>query len=408
MKRIFKFLFILVLSFCVLLPVNALEKDKITLYLFYGDGCPHCASEKVFLEEIEDNYENFEIVQYEVWKNKDNQIFLEEVKEKLEIERNGVPVTIIGETVMVGWSDALEGRIKRAVEYYQENEYVDVVDGIKNGTYVKKEEVDEGGFEEEEENTDEESTIDVPILGKVNLKNVSLSTAALILGLIDGFNPCAMWVLLFLISMLLGTKDKKRMWAIGLTFLISSAFVYMLIMLSWLNIVVSISTSIFIRNVVACIAVAGGVVNLYNYFKSRKTDGGCSVVDEKKRKSVFSRIKKFTKEKSLFVAPIGAVALAFSVNIIELACSAGLPLVYTQLLAINSITGITAFWYVLLYIVFFLLDDLIVFFLAMKTMEATGFSTKYSKYSHLIGGILMIGIGILLIFKPEWLMFQFN
>ena len=234
---------------------------------------------------------------------------------------------------------------------------------------------------------------------------MSLTSAAVILGLIDGFNPCAMWVLLFLISMLIGMKDKKRMWIIGLTFLGSSALVYMLIMLSWLNIVVSISTSIWVRNIIAVVAIGGGVLNLVNYFKHQES--GCSVVDEKKRKSVFSRIKKFTKEKSLILAMIGAVALAFSVNIIELACSAGLPLVYTQLLAINNITGVGSFLYVLLYIIFFLLDDLIIFFVAMKTMEVTGFSTKYSKYSHLVGGLLMIAIGILLIVKPEWLMFQF-
>jgi cytochrome c biogenesis protein CcdA len=205
--------------------------------------------------------------------------------------------------------------------------------------------------------------------------------------------------------MLLGMKNKKRMWTIGLTFLGSSALVYMLIMLSWLNIVVSISTSIWVRNVIAIIAIGGGLINLYNFIKHQ--DSGCSVVDEKKRKSVFARIKKFTKEKSLILAMIGAVALAFSVNIIELACSAGLPLVFTQLLAINNITGVGSFMYVLLYIIFFLLDDLVIFFIAMKTMEVTGFSTKYSKYSHLVGGLLMVLIGILLIVKPEWLMFQF-
>lgn len=404
MKRIVRFLMILVLSFLCVMPVRALEDDAITLYLFYGDGCPHCAEEKIFLSEIEDDYENLEVVQYEVWKNSDNQKLLEEVKEKLQVERNGVPVTVIGDTVMVGWSEALEGKIKRAIEFYYDNEYVDVVNQIKEGTYQEQEE-SSNKFLEEEEKSDGDATIKVPLFGKVNLKNVSLSTAALVLGLIDGFNPCAMWVLLFLISMLIGMKNKRRMWIIGLTFLISSALVYMLIMLSWLNIVVSISTSIIVRNIIALVAIFGGVINIYNYFKHQ--DSGCSVVDEKKRKKTFSRIKQFTHEKSLILALVGTVALAFSVNIIELACSAGLPLVYTQLLAINNITGIMSVLYVLLYIIFFLLDDLLIFFIAVKTMEVTGISTKYSKYSHLLGGILMIIIGGLLILKPEWLMFQF-
>ena len=405
MKKIFGFLVILVLSFLVILPVSAKESDKITLYLFYGDGCPHCAQEKEFLSRIEGNYDNLEIVKYEVWKNKDNQKFMNEVATSLGVERSGVPLTVIGDTYMVGWSEALESRVTRALRFYSQNEYVDVVEQIKNGTYEKPVEKEDTDFDKEEEKSDEDATVKVPLLGKVNLKNVSLTTAAVILGLIDGFNPCAMWVLLFLISMLLGMKDKKRMWTIGLTFLGSSALVYMLIMLSWLNIVVSISTTIWVRNLIALIAICGGIINLVNFFKQK--DSGCSVVDAKKRKSVFARIKKFTSEKSLILALIGAVALAFSVNIIELACSAGLPMIYTQLLAINNVTGFSSFLYVLLYIVFFLMDDLVVFFIAMKTMEVTGFSTKYSKYSHLVGGLLMIAIGVLLIIKPEWLMFQF-
>ena len=405
MKKILLLFICLIGTLFFALPVNALEDDTISVYLFYGDGCPHCAEEKKFLSSIKDDYDDVEFIYFEVWYNNENSDFLSEVKDKLNVTRSGVPVTVIGETTFVGYSSALEGKIKRAIEFYKENEYIDAIQGIKEGTYVGID-GEEDEFSEQEEESDEDSTVDVPFFGNLNLKNVSLGTAALVLGLIDGFNPCAMWVLLFLISMLIGMKNKKRMWIIGLTFLGSSAFVYMLMMLSWLNLVVAISTSILVRNIIALIAVGGGILNFYNFFKHQ--DSGCSVVDEKKRKSVFERIKKFTKEKSLVLALIGTIAFAFSVNIIELACSAGLPMVYTQLLAINDIRGLSAFLYVLLYIVFFLLDDMIIFIAAMKTMEVTGMSTKYSKYSHLIGGILMVVIGLLLIFKPEWLMFQFN
>lgn len=403
MKK-FSSLFIgIILSFLIILPVNA--KETVNVYLFYGKGCPHCAAEKEYLEEVAKENKNVKIIYYEVWYDENNKKLFEDVREKLEITRTGVPLTIIGETYIVGYSEAVNAKIDRAIDFYTGGEHKDVVTEIKNGTYVKSE-TDSDEFLEQEKKSDEEATVKVPLIGSINLKNVSLSTAALILGLIDGFNPCAMWVLLFLISMLIGMKDKKRMWIIGLTFLGSSAFIYMLIMMSWLNLVVSISTSILLRNIVAIVAVGGGLWNLYSFIKHQ--DSGCSVVDAKKRKSVFERIKKFTKEKSLLLALIGTIALAFSVNIIELACSAGLPLVFTQLLSLNKITGLGAFFYVLLYTLFFLLDDLIVFFGAMRTMEVTGISTKYSKYSHLIGGILMIMIGLLLIFKPEWLMFQFN
>ena len=272
MKKVIK---LLILAFFFLLPFNVfgLEEEKVKLYLFYGDGCPHCADEKVFLDSIDDKYPNLEIVKYEVWYNKENADLLNEVEEKLHITRRGVPTTVIGKDVMVGFNSANGSRIERAINFYLDNEnYVDVVEQIKNGTYVdeKKEEEKEEKteFEKIEEETDKESTIDVPFIGEINLKKVSLMTSAVIIGLIDGFNPCAMWVLLFLISVLIGMKDKKRMWALGVTFLFVSAFIYMLIMLSWISIAVKMTTVIWIRNLIAIVALIGAFVNIKNFFNS--------------------------------------------------------------------------------------------------------------------------------------------
>ena len=329
---------------------------------------------------------------------------LTEVEKAFDIKRSGVPTTVIGDTVILGFGTSTGARIRSAVEFYTKNEYIDQVERIQNGTFVKEDVKDD--YEKEEEKEDKELTIDVPLFGKVNLKNVSLGTAAGVIGLIDGFNPCAMWILLFLLSVLVGMKDRKRMWIIGLTFLITSALVYMLIMLSWLQIAVKITTVIWIRNIIAIIALIGAIINLRAFIKSR--DSGCEVVDDKKRKTIFKKIKKFTHEKSLLLALVGVIGLAISVNLVELACSAGLPLVFTELLVINNVNSFMRFTYTLLYILFFLLDDLVVFFIAMFTMKITGISTKYNKYSHLLGGIIMLIVGILLLFKPEWLMFQFK
>ena len=113
-------------------------------------------------------------------------------------------------------------------------------------------------------------------------------------------------------------------------------------------------------------------------------------------------------EKSFFLSLVGVMGLAISVNLVELACSAGLPIVFSELLALNNVSNFMKFMYTLIYIFFFLIDDLIVFFIAMFTMKVSGISTKYNKYSHVLGGIIMLVVGILLIFKPEWLMFQFK
>lgn len=403
MKKIINFVLLIILLFSVsIINVNANNK-KISIYFFHGDGCPHCAEEEKFLSKIEKKYSNIEIVRYEVWYNEDNSKLLEKVIDELDIKSQGVPVTIIGSTYVVGYNEIAADKINRMISFYLDNDYNDVVALIKNNKYTKKVS-DE--FSKYEAKTDKESTISVPLIGKVNLKRLSIPTAATLIGLIDGFNPCAMWVLLFLISMLLGMKDRKRMWILGITFLGTSAVIYMLIMLSWFNIVVNITTSIIVRNIIAIIAIIGSLINIRSFFKSH--DSGCSVTDNKKRKKILEQIKKFTHEKKLILAIFGVMGLAVSVNLVELACSAGLPLVFTQILAINKVTGFMAFMYTLLYMMFFLLDDIIVFVIAMVSMKITAISTKYNKYSHLIGGIIMFLIGFLLIFKPEWLMFNFK
>ena len=146
----------------------------------------------------------------------------------------------------------------------------------KDGTYEKPS--DESEFDRDEKESDEEMTFNLPFIGKVNLKKVSLLASSVIIGLIDGFNPCAMWILLFLISVLIGMKDRKRMWIIGFTFLFTSALVYMLIMLSWIQIAVKITTVIWIRNLIAIVALIGAFINLRSYYKSN--DSGCEVVDD--------------------------------------------------------------------------------------------------------------------------------
>ena len=406
MKKILSYVFVILFVFLYSIPVLAKEKNELTLYFFHGDGCPHCADEEKYLKKIKDKYDSLEVVEYEVWYNDSNASLLKSVEEAFDIKRTGVPTTVIGNTVIMGFGSNTGSRIESAINYYLENDYEDQIEKIQNGTFVKEEVIKDDGFKREEAESNQELTQDIPIIGKVNMKNVSLLTASVIIGLIDGFNPCAMWILLFLISVLIGMKNRKRMWVLGLTFLITSALVYMLIMLSWISIAVKITTIIWVRNIIAIIALIGGFINLRSFKNSQ--DSGCEVVDDKKRKTIFKKIRKFTSEKSFILAILGVMGLAISVNLVELACSAGLPLVFTELLALNHTSSFMKFIYTLVYILFFLIDDLVVFFIAMFTMKITGISTKYNKYSHLLGGIIMLIIGLLLIFKPQWLMFQFK
>ena len=300
--------------------------------------------------------------------------------------------------ILYGFGEGIKEGIEKLILKYSSEESYDVISDIINGKEIS-------GFSIKNGEISKISTI----FGDIDPAKVSLPILSIIIGAIDGFNPCAMWVLIFLITMLFNMKNKKRMWALGITFLITSALVYLLFMFVWLGVATKLlSTASWLKILIGVIALIGSVLNIKGFIKSVvQKDSGCEVVDNTKRKKIMERIKKFTSEKSFLLSLLGVIALAISVNAIELACSAGLPVIFTNVLALNEISSLERCIYIFIYIFFFLLDDLIVFFIAMFTLNIKAISTKYTKYSHLIGGIIMFIIGILMIFKPEWLMFNF-
>jgi len=387
-----KWIFSLILFFSLIGGVSA---SDVKLYLFHSESCPHCASERKFLNEIKDDYPNVEFVEYEVTMVEENMNLLKDVKEALEDYNNYVPYTVIGENSLSGFNENTKASILQYLDRCISDGCQDIVSKVINGESInlKNEEI------EEEEFT-------VPILGKIDAKTVSLPILAVIIGFIDGFNPCAMWVLIFLISMLLGMKDRKRMWIIGLTFLTTSAIIYLLFMVAWLKITLEMQSIVFIRFLIGLVALIGGGINLRSYLKMKNEKVGCTVTNKDQRKKTMDKIKKFTNEKSFLLAILGVITLAISVNFVELACSAGLPLIFTQILALNDLSTLQYSFYIILYILFYLIDDLVIFFIAMTTLKITGITSKYNKYSHLIGGILMLIIGLLMIFRPDILMFN--
>lgn len=393
-KLTYILLFLIMFIPCV---IFGSEKD-LNIYLFYGDGCPHCAEEEEWFKTYLEKNKNIKIHRYEVWYDKDNQEKYSKVHEILNDKSSGIPYLVIGESVISGFDkDLTPERIRNAVEYYSNINYKDKV-----GIYLGVVSESETG---QDETKYEDTKVKIPLLGTREAKNVSIGLSAILIGVVDGFNPCAMWILLFLISMLLGMKNKKRMWILGITFLASSALVYFLFLLSWLNLAVFLNKVLYIRVAISFFAVLFGVLQVVNFFF--KKDDGCEVVGNKNRKRIIKSIQKIIKEKSFILAILGIILLASSVNIIELLCSLGLPVMFTQILTINEVSKVGQILYSLLYVLFFMIDDVIIFIIAMKTLEIKAISNKYGKYSHLIGGLIMIIIGVLMVFKPEWLMFNF-
>ncbi len=397
MKKILKGLLMLLIFLTIFLPNIALAQEKnITIHVFGTYTCSNCENAKMYLNTLKDKYENINIIYYEI-NEKENSTFFNKTLKFFNQKTPRVPFIVIGNQTLTGFSLGItDKQIETIIINYQigKNEYHDYVDAILKDETEKLPPLKENIIPEK---------INIPFFGDITLKNLSLPIITIILGVLDGFNPCAMWVLLFLISTLLGLNDKKKIKIYGFTFILTSAVIYYIFMSAWLNLAIFASTLFWFRLLIAIIAFIGGSINIYNAFKE---DDGCTVIDEKKRTKIFTRIKSFVQEKQLVLALLGIIFLAISVNIIELFCSAGFPVIYTQILAMNNLSPIFYYLYLIFYVLFFMLDDILIFLVAIKTLELKAFSTKYSRITKIIGGILMIIIGLLLLINPNLLSFS--
>lgn len=382
-------------------PVKAESVIQVDIYLFGQSTCLHCRAEKEFLDEY--TAENTSVIYhyFDILESEENAVLLEQIGAALNIPISSTPLTVIGSQYVSGFIEGTtDDEIMRIVSFYQSNptRYRSIVGELIGDQAIGV--IDDDGYQN--------TTFTIPLLGQIEAKDVSLPLLAIVMGTLDGFNPCAMWALLFLMSMLFNLEDKRKVWILGLTFLIASAVMYFSFMVAWLKMATYLSSYRLIQWLIAGVAFIGGIVNLRKYSQKRNEEEGCEVIDDKQRKKMFRRVLKITNQKVFLLAILGTVILAFSVNLFELLCSAGFPMIFTQILSMNQLSGFENLLYMLLYMLFYLIDDIIVFGIGMWTMKLTGFSTKYSKWSHLIGGMLMILIAVLMIFKPEWLRLSFS
>lgn len=365
------------------------------LYLFWRRGCPHCEKELAYLESLRAATPELRVRAFEVGVDAGHRALFTRVVETLRIADPAVPLTIIGARHLVGYDDdATTGAVIAAlVSECIARGCPDIVAPLAEGreppVAATRPMVPE--------------RLRVPLLGEIDTRAVSLPAMTLLLGSLDGFNPCAMWVLVLLIGLLAGLRDRTRMWVLGGAFIVASAGIYYLFMAAWLSLLLFVGATVWVRSLIAAVALASGGYYLREFFLN--PDAVCKVTAPERRRRVFERLKALASERRFWLALAGIIALAFAVNLVELFCSAGIPAVYTQLLAMNDLPAWQYHAYLGLYILAFMFDDLVVFGGAMLAIEAVGLGSRYLRWSRLIGGLLLLAIGVLLLLRPEWLAF---
>lgn len=373
------------------------------IVVFVRDGCPHCAAFEEFADQNRWEVEYYEVTQI------DTQKLFSRLQEHAPTLQQGVPTIIINGQITQGYDthEKSGAQLKGQIEACRTSEegclpFAELLTGTRKNLTVAS--AAEGTCTENCEADLEKYVFDFWIFGKVDLTLLSLPALSLLLGFLDGFNPCAMWVLMTLLTLLISTRDMRKVWVIGGTFLFVSGLVYYLFIAAWLNVFLLIGYNLWVQKIIGLIAIAGGGFYLYEAFGN--DPNVCHVTDHARRQKTLARMQAVLQKTAWPAMILGVSVLAVSVNMIELVCTAGLPAVFTQILAFNDVGTLARYAYLLLYILMYMLDDLAIFAIAVYTLQATGLTTKYRRFTLIFGGVLMYALGILLIFWPEALTFS--
>lgn len=244
-------------------------------------------------------------------------------------------------------------------------------------------------------------TVSLPVFGAIRLTDFSLPVLAMLLGLADGFNPCAMWALVYLLSLLVSLQDRRKIWLLVGSFVLASGVLYFLFMTAWLNVFLLLGYLRPLTLAIGAGAMVIGVVDLRAFMLTRGAPV-CPVGSTDFKKRTMGRMERLVAAPLSLVSILGVVALAFTVNAIEFACSAGLPAIFTHTLSLRQLSPPQYYGYILLYDFFFMLDDLLIFSLAAFTLRTT-MAGGYVRYGKLAGGIVLVGLGLVMLFAPEML-----
>ncbi len=342
------------------------------LEVFVREGCPHCADAKRFLAELSTQRPGLAVVYREVDRDPAARDALIEISRAAGAWPPGVPSFVFGSRVLVGFDDA-EHVGAELVRLLDEAAPRAPPDGVESGLF-----------------------------GTLKASELGLPLFTLALGLLDGFNPCAMWVLLFLLSLLLRLKDRRRMAMVAGTFVLASGAVYYAFMAAWLNVFLFVGMSEALRIGLAALAMLIGFINVKDFFAFRR--GVSLSIPESAKPGLYARARAILKADSLPASLAAVAVLAVVVNFVELLCTAGLPAIYTAVLTQHALSPLAHYGYLGLYILAYIADDALMVGAAVLALGSGKLDERGGRRLKLLSGAVMLALGLVMLLRPQWLM----
>lgn len=357
------------------------EGDPVVLTVYYGQGCPHCAAEREYLTtELAPKYPDLVVEEYEVWYDEANRERLLAAAQEYGFEPSGVPVTIVDGQVFIGFGAATGPQLEAAVAA-----------ALEDAEPVAPQPADE---------VPGTSSVTVPIVGTVDLANRSLLVSTLVIGFVDGINPCSLWVLSVLLAIVLHSGSRGRVMLVGTVFLTVTAAMYALYVVGLYTALDYLDGLTWIRVAVAAVAGVFGVLQLKDAVAPGR--GPSLSIPEERRPGLYARMRSVaTTERGVVATVAGTVVLAAGVSLLETPCTAGLPLLWTTLLTEQGVSTGTAVALFGVYMAVFLLDELVVFTVAVVTLRAAKIQERHGRVLKLVAGSVLVALAVAMLVAPE-------
>jgi glutaredoxin len=343
--------------------------------VFVRAGCPHCEAAKSFLEELRRERPSLRIALHDVAENPAARQRLATLVAEQGLTSIGVPTFLIGIELIVGFNsaDTTGAEIRARLDQTTSRATpLPAVESIRTNWF-----------------------------GELHVRELGLPLFTIVIGLLDGFNPCAMWVLLFLLSLLVNLKDRRKMALIAGTFVLVSGVVYFAFMAAWLNVFLLIGLSRAVQIALGGIAVFVGAVNVKDFFALHR---GISLsIPESAKPGLYAHVRGILQAEHLAGAMAGIVVLAGLVNLVELVCTAGFPALYTQILTLQQMPSWKYYGYLGLYNLAYIFDDSLMVMIAVVTLSRRKLQEQAGRWLKLTSGLVMGGLGAVLLLQPKWL-----
>ncbi|WP_348674401.1 glutaredoxin domain-containing protein [uncultured Abyssibacter sp.] len=369
-------------------PAHAVEKGTApaetgaVLEVFVREGCPHCADAKAFLPGFLAERPWLRVVYRPVDRDEAAREDLMRYSRGAGAWPPGVPTFVYNGYLIVGFESP--ERTGPAL--------ADLVEGTPDAPA-------EPGAPTVPRSVSE---VDTTLFGPLSVSRLGLPLFTLALGLLDGFNPCAMWVLLFLLSMLVHLRDRARMALIAGTFVLVGGAVYYAFMAAWLNVFLAVGLPTLLRLILAAVAVTIGAINLRDFFVERQ--GFTLSIPDSAKPGLYARMRQIVRAEHVGFAIAAAAALAVVVNIVELLCTAGFPALYTAILTQQDLGAAAHYGYLGLYILGYIADDTLMVTIAVIFLGSRRLTRETGRWLKFISGAVMLGLGLVLVLRPGWLL----